>query len=129
MIDPEEVVNGLSNDMVIRRLRNFLVTKGIPDGNYLLHDVYLTKLENEQYKGGIEFTLARSSVEEPNTPGSVLVFVSFNCMHELGKQLSLDILQSAPIVRRGDDIIYRFFGLLRPLFLEEDQENESTTTA
>ena len=65
-MDVEEVLDGLTNDMVLRRLRGFLVGKGLPDGRYLFTNTELAEQDNGQHKGKLELALPRSSVEGLN---------------------------------------------------------------
>lgn len=114
----EEVLDGLTNDLILLRLRRFFVSKGLPDGRYLLHDAELTEDESEGrgHKGKIEMVLPNKNrkVSEEQSSEDVRVVIDFGCTYQLDSNLSLDIRRTKPPIRRGKELIYYFAGILRP---------------
>ena len=100
----EEVLAGLTNDLVLQRLRRFFVTKGLPDGKYLLECSEMNATKSG-HRGRIDMVLREESVR---------VIVIFRCGQNLSSDLSLEISNSRDAVEKDGEIVYRFSGTLRP---------------
>lgn len=101
----QEVLDGLTNDMVLQRLKKFFVAKGLPDGQYLLDDAELKQEDNESfYRGKLQLRMPSENV---------LVVIKFDCSH-LAENLKLDIQRTKTPIRRKDELVYNFVGVLRP---------------
>lgn len=101
----QEVLDGLTNDMVIQRLKKFFIAKGLPEGQYLLDDAWLKQEDDETfYRGKLQLRLHAENI---------LVVVNFDCT-QLTENLKLDIQRIKTPVRRKDETVYTFVGVLRP---------------
>jgi hypothetical protein len=117
-VTKEEMLDGLTNDLVVLRLRRFFVRKGLPDGKYLLENSEFATGEDGVHRGRLDFVLPeRNLIErgEMQFAGDVRVVVDFDCDEDLNPHLSLEINKKKPPIRRDGEIIYRFSGKLRPL--------------
>lgn len=114
----EEMLDGLTNDLVLLRLRKFFVKKGLPDGRYLLDSSEFTTGTDGVHRGRLDLVLPESNIIERENikfVGDVRVVVTFDCTGELNPHLSLEINKKKPPIRRDGELIYRFSGNLRPL--------------
>lgn len=112
------MLDGLTNDLVLLRLRKFFVKKGLPDGKYLLDGSKFSTGSDGVHRGRLDFVLPVRDLAERGTvqfAGNVRVVVTFDCSEELNPNLSLEIHKKRPPIRRDGEIIYRFSGKLRPL--------------
>ena len=113
----EDVLAGLTNDLVLQRLRRYLVDKGLPEGKYLLVQSELN-LDGPERFGRLELTLPpenQRADSKKKFAGTVLVVITFTVGASLSSDLTLDINRTHPPVKRKGDLIYRFTGALRPL--------------
>lgn len=99
----QEVLDGLTNDLVLQRMKKFFVAKGLPDGQYLLDDAWLKQDADE--------SLYRGKLQLSNE--NVLVVIKFDCS-QLAENLKLDIQRTKTPIRRKDKLVYTFVGVLRP---------------
>lgn len=114
----EEMLDGLTNDLVLLRLRKFFVKKGLPDGRYLLDKSEFHTGDDGVHRGRLDMVLPESNLVESGElkfAGDVRVVVTFDCAEELNPTLSLEINKKKPPIRRDGEIVYRFSGKLRPL--------------
>jgi hypothetical protein len=106
----EEMLEGLTNDLVLLRLQRFLVGKGLPEGRYLLDNAQLDTDQGVPHRGSLE--LVRPDEEDSE---EVRVVITFICSHVLNEHLSLEINKKHPPIIRNGELIYRFSGVLRPI--------------
>lgn len=99
----QEVLDGLTNDLVLQRMKKFFIAKGLPDGQYLLDDACLEQEADESpYRGKLQLSNE-----------NVVVVIKFDCS-QLAENLKLDIQRTKTPIRRKDKLVYTFTGVLRP---------------